>query len=43
MATRLTDTLHDVAWIVGLIDARNPVPAKRGPYKKRGSAAEISN
>ena len=29
----LTDTLHDMEWIVGLIDAMNP-PKKRGPYKK---------
>ena len=41
MAAGVSDTLHDMEWIVGLIDARAPAPAKRGPYKKRN--AEISN
>jgi hypothetical protein len=31
----VSDTLHDMEWIVSLIDARAPVPKKRGPYKKR--------
>jgi len=35
MAAGVTDTLHDMEWIVGLIDARAPAPKKRGPYKKR--------
>ena len=35
MAAGVTDTLRDVEWIVDLIDAREPKPAKRGPYKKR--------
>lgn len=35
MAAGVTDTLRDVEWIVGLIDARAPAPQKRGPYKKR--------
>ncbi|SHI86002.1 hypothetical protein SAMN04488012_103129 [Palleronia salina] len=35
MAAGVSDTLHDMAWIVSLIDAREPAPAKRGPYKKR--------
>ncbi|MFT4701365.1 MAG: hypothetical protein ACI9ND_002554 [Yoonia sp.] len=30
-----SETLHDTAWIVGLIDARAPAPKKRGPYKKK--------
>lgn len=30
--------LHDMEWIVGLIDARAPEPAPRGPYKKRATA-----
>lgn len=38
MAAGVTDTLRDMAWIVGLIDARAPKPGPRGPYKK-----EISN
>ncbi|WP_282061444.1 IS1 family transposase [Roseobacter litoralis] len=34
MAAGVSDTLHDMEWIVGLIDAREPAPKKRGPYKK---------
>ncbi len=41
MAAGVSDTLHDMAWVVGLIDDRAPTPGPRGPYKKRG--AEISN
>ena len=39
MAAGISDTLHDMEWIVGLIDARAPKPGPRGPYRKR----EISN
>lgn len=39
MAAGVSDTLHDMEWIVGLIDANTPAPKKRGPYKKK----EISN
>lgn len=35
MAAGVSDTLHDMAWIVGLIDAAASAPTKRGPYKKR--------
>ncbi len=35
MAAGVSDTLHDTAWIVGLIDANAPAPKKRGPYKKK--------
>jgi hypothetical protein len=35
MAAGLTDTLHDMEWTVGLIDARAAAPGLRGPYKKR--------
>jgi hypothetical protein len=38
MAAGVSDTLHDMEWIVGLIDARAPAPKKRGPYKKREAA-----
>ncbi|KNX42904.1 IS1 transposase [Roseovarius tolerans] len=41
MAAGVSDTLHDMEWIVGLIDAQAPAPKKRGPYKKR--QPEISN
>ena len=37
VAAGLTDTVHDMAWIVGLIDAANP-PKKRGPYKKQSAS-----
>jgi len=37
MAAGVSDTLHDMEWIVGLIDAKAPAPKKRGPYKKRNS------
>ena len=35
MAAGVTETLHDAEWIVGLIDANTPPPAKPGP--KTGS------
>ncbi len=35
MAAGVSDTLHDMEWVVGLIDAAAPAPKKRGPYKKR--------
>lgn len=38
MAAGVSDTLHDMEWIVGLIDAREPAPKKRGPYKKRAAS-----
>lgn len=38
MAAGVSDTLHDMEWIVGLIDARAPEPKERGPYKKRAKA-----
>ena len=39
MAAGISDTLRDMEWVVGLIDAREPAPAKRGPYKKRQKEA----
>ena len=43
MAAGVTDTLRDMEWIVGLIDARTPAPKKPGPavgtkYQPRQSA-----
>lgn len=35
MEAGVSDTLRDMEWIVGLIDARAPKPGPRGPYKKR--------
>lgn len=37
MAAGVSDTLRDMEWIVGLIDARAPKPGRRGPYKKNNS------
>lgn len=37
MAAGISDTLHDMDWIVSLIDARAPKPGRRGPYKKDNS------
>jgi hypothetical protein len=34
MAAGVTDTLRDMDWVVGLIDARAPKPGPRGPHKK---------
>jgi hypothetical protein len=39
MAAGLSDAVRDMEWIVGLIDAREGAPNKRGPYKKRVTAA----
>ncbi len=35
MAAGVSDTLHDMEWICGLMDARAPKPGRRGPYKKK--------
>lgn len=35
MATGLTDRLWDIEDLVALVDANEPAPKKRGPYKKR--------
>lgn len=43
MAAGVSDTLHDMEWIVGLIDDRAPAPKKRGPYKKRAAEKDNSN
>ena len=40
MAAGLTDRLWDISDLVDLIDANEPAPKKRGPYKKRNQ--EIS-
>ena len=36
MAAGVTDTLRDVRWIVGLVEARTLPPGPRGPYRNRG-------
>ena len=41
MEAGITNTVHDMEWIVGLIDARAPKPGPRGPYRKRQTAAPI--
>ena len=35
MAAGVSDTLHDMEFIVGLIEAAKPAPKKRGPYKTK--------
>lgn len=35
MVAGVSDTLHDMEWLVSLIDARAPKPGPRGPYKKK--------
>ena len=35
MAAGITDTLHDMEWIVGLMDARVPTPKRPETYRKR--------
>ena len=39
MEAGITNAVHDMEWIVGLIDARTPKPGPRGPYRKRQRAA----
>jgi IS1 family transposase len=38
MEAGISNTVRDMAWIVGLIDERAEPPKKRGPYKKRVKA-----
>jgi IS1 family transposase len=38
MAAGVTDTLHDMAWLVGNIDAAAPAPKPRGPYRKKDNS-----
>lgn len=38
MAAGVSDTLHDMDFIVGLIDANAPATKKRGPYKKKDNS-----
>ena len=39
MEAGISTTVRDCEWIVGLIDAAAPEPAKRGPYKKTSTPA----
>ena len=38
MAAGVSDTLHDMAWLVGIIDAAAPAPKPRGPYRKKDNS-----
>lgn len=38
MAAGVTDTLHDMAWMVAMIDAAAPAPKPRGPYRKKDNS-----
>ena len=35
MAAGVSTTLHDMTWLVGVIDAAAPVAKPRGPYVKK--------
>jgi hypothetical protein len=35
LAADVTNTLHDMAWLVGIIDPAALTPKPHGPYKKR--------
>jgi IS1 family transposase len=37
MAAGVTETLHDMEWLVGIIDTAAPKPGPRGPYKRKNS------
>ena len=41
MAAELTDTLHNLKWIVGLIDEPTPPPRRPTTYRRRDDA--VSN
>ena len=38
MAAGVSDTLHDMRWLVGVIDAAAPAAKPRGPYKKKDNS-----
>lgn len=38
MAAGVTKTLHDMTWLVGIIDAAAPAPKPRGPYRKKDNS-----
>jgi IS1 family transposase len=35
MAAGVSETLHDMEWLAGVVEAAAPKPGPRGPYKKR--------
>ena len=38
MAAGVSDTLHDMAWLVGITDAAAAAPKPRGPYRKKDNS-----
>jgi IS1 family transposase len=38
MAAGVADTLHDMEWLVAIIDAAAPKPGPRGPYRKKDNS-----
>lgn len=38
MAAGISNTLHGMEWLAGLIDAAAPKPGPRGPYKTKTPA-----
>lgn len=43
MAAGIDTQLHDMEWIVGLMDAVAPKPAPRGPYKVAKGTTDVLN
>ena len=38
MAAGVTNTLHDMTWLIGIIDAASPASKPRGPYRKKDNS-----
>lgn len=38
MAADVTKTLHDMTWLLGIIDAVAPMPKPRGTYRKKDNS-----
>ena len=38
MAAGVSDTLRDMAWLAGIVDAAAPKPGPRGPYRKKDNS-----
>ena len=38
LAAGVTKTLHDMNWLVGIIDAAATAPKTRGPYRKKDNS-----
>ena len=38
MAAGVTNTLHDMTWLAGIVEAAAPKTGPRGPYKKKDNS-----